>query len=197
MSLSNQKPEKPALFWSGGKDAFLALRTWQQSGKPSPILVTTYDDESGMVPYQEIPVDRIYRQALHLELPLLTIPLSHPVDNKTYLSTLKIEFASAPFDVCDVIFGDLHLEEIRQWRETEFKKLGMRSHFPIWQKPTDELLNMLSRENAKVVIRYISEPYRKLIKPGTRFNNEFVSSLPDKIDPFGENGEFHTEVIFE
>lgn len=197
MSASNQKPEKPALFWSGGKDSLLALREWQRSGNPDPILVTTYDDESGMVPYQEIPLDRIYRQALHLGLPLLAIPLSHPVDNKTYLSTLKIEFTSAPYNVRDVIFGDLHLEEIRRWREAEFKKLGMKSHFPVWKKPVDELLNMLSREKAKVIIRYISEPNRKLIKPGTRFTREFVHSLPEEIDPFGENGEFHTEVVFE
>lgn len=197
MAASNQKPDKPALFWSGGKDALLALREWQRLKKPAPILVTTYNEETGMVPYQEIPIDRIYRQALHLELPLLSIPLSHPVDNKTYLSALKIEFASAPFHVRDLIFGDLHLEDIRQWRESEFKKLGMRSHFPIWHKSAEELLQMLEREKAKVVIRYVSDPHRKQIKPGTRFNREFIRSLPERVDPFGEYGEFHTEVVFE
>lgn len=197
MQSINPKPEKPALFWSGGKDSLLALREWQRLGRSDPILVTTFNDENGMVPYQEIPIDRIYRQALHLELPLISIPLSHPVDNKTYLSALKIEFTSAPFHVRDLIFGDLHLEDIRQWRETEFEELGMRSHFPIWHKSVEELLQVLEREKAKVVIRYVSDPHRKRIKPGTRFNREFIRSLPPRIDPFGEYGEFHTEVVFE
>jgi diphthamide synthase (EF-2-diphthine--ammonia ligase) len=197
MKQTNPKPEKPALFWSGGKDSLLALRAWQQAGHPPPILVTTYDDESEMVPYQEIPISRIYRQALHLELPLVAIPLSHPVDNKTYLSTLNVEFISAPFRVTEAIFGDLYLDDIRNWREAEFQKLGITSHFPIWHKTADELFDMLEREPVKIVIRYVSEPYRDYIRPGMPFNRAFAESLPPHIDPFGEKGEFHTEVIFQ
>jgi diphthamide synthase (EF-2-diphthine--ammonia ligase) len=196
MNKTNPKPEKPALFWSGGKDSLLALRAWQHAGRPSPILVTTYDDESEMVPFQEIPISRIYRQALQLGLPLVAIPLSHPVDNITYLSALKIEFSSAPFNVNDLIFGDLHLDDIRNWREEQFRNLGMRSHFPIWHKSVDQLLKMLEQEEVKIVIRHVAEPWRDTIKPGMRFNREFVRSLPGPVDPFGENGEFHTEVIF-
>ncbi|MDZ7755489.1 hypothetical protein [Rhodohalobacter sp.] len=196
MHSTNPKPEKPVLFWSGGKDSYLALLEWQNQSKPDPILVTTFDDESGVVPYQEIPVSRIQRQALQLELPLITIPLSHPVDNQSYLSALKIEFTAAPFSVKDLIFGDLHLQDIRQWREQEFGKLGFQTHFPIWGKSPAELLSMLDEQPVEIRIRSVSREFRDFIKPGTLFDQKFIHSLPDSIDPFGEHGEFHTEVIF-
>jgi len=196
MQSTNPKPQKPVLFWSGGKDSYLALLEWQKQSRPDPVLLTTYDDETGIVPYQEIPVSRIQRQALKLELPLITIPLSYPVDNQSYLSALKIEFTAAPFSVKDLIFGDLHLKDIRQWREKEFGKLGFQTHFPIWRKSPAELLSILDDQPVEIRIRNVSEEYRNFIKPGTLFNQKFIKSLPDSVDPFGEKGEFHTEVIF-
>ena len=196
MQSTNPKPEKPVLFWSGGKDSYLALLEWQKQSRPDPVLLTTYDDETGIVPYEEIPVSRIQRQALKLELPLITIPLSYPVDNQSYLSALKIEFTAAPFSVKDLIFGDLHLKDIRQWREKEFGKLGFQTHFPIWGKSPAELLSILDDQPVEIRIRNVSEEYRNFIKPGTLFNQKFIKSLPDSVDPFGEKGEFHTEVIF-
>ena len=169
---------------------------WKNQSQPDPVLLTTYDDETGIVPYQEIPVSRIQRQALKLELPLITIPLSYPVDNQSYLSALKIEFTAAPFSVKDLIFGDLHLKDIRQWREKEFGKLGFQTHFPIWGKSPAELLSILDDQPVEIRIRNVSEEYRNFIKPGTLFNQKFIKSLPDSVDPFGEKGEFHTEVIF-
>lgn len=196
MQSTNPKPEKPVLFWSGGKDSYIALLEWQKQSQPDPILVTTYDDESGVVPYQEIPISRIQRQALQLELPLITIPLSHPVDNQSYLSALKIEFTAAPYSVKGLIFGDLHLQDIREWREKEFGRLGFKTHFPIWGKSPAELVSILDDQPVEIRIRSVADEYRSVIKPGTLFNRQFVRSLPESIDPFGEHGEFHTEVIF-
>jgi diphthamide synthase (EF-2-diphthine--ammonia ligase) len=198
MQSTNPKPEKPVLFWSGGKDSYLALLEWQSNENPEPILITTYDDESGVVPFQEIPINRIQRQALKLELPLITIPLSYPVDNRAYLSTLKIEFTSAPYRVTDLIFGDIHLQDIREWREKEFGDLGFKCHFPIWEKSTEELLTILEKQKKVTVkLRSVSGSHRNRIKPGMTFSRKFIESLPDDIDPFGEYGEFHTEVIFD
>lgn len=198
MQSTNTKAEKPALFWSGGKDSYLALLEWKNQNRPDPVLVTTYDDESGVVPYQEIPVSRIQRQVLKLELPLLTVPLSHPIDNQSYLAALKIEFTSAPYHVNDLIFGDIHLKDIRDWREKEFENLGFACHFPIWKKSTNELLTILEKQKyVTVKLRSVSETHRNTLRPGMTFNRKFVESLPDGIDPFGEFGEFHTEVIFD
>ncbi|MEX1268666.1 MAG: hypothetical protein WEA56_06655 [Balneolaceae bacterium] len=196
MNTSNQKPVRPALFWSGGKDSFLALRVWQQSGKQEPFLFTTYDDESGIVPFQQIPIKNIYRQSVHLELPLLAVPVSYPVTNQKYLEVLQQVFNSAPFQVKDTIFGDLHLQDIRDWREQQFTEMDIKTHFPIWHKTPDQLLRLLEKEPAEIYIRSVTDEFKDEIKPGDLFNREFVKSLPGHVDPFGEKGEFHTEVVF-
>ena len=196
MGASNQKMERPALFWSGGKDSFLALCYWRRAGMPAPLLVTTYDDESKMVPFQQIPIQHIYTQSVHLELPLLTIPVSYPASNREYIETLRQNFASAPFQITEAVFGDLHLQDIRDWREQQFLDMGIETHFPIWGKPPGELMDVLEQQPAEIRIRSVSEEYEDVIKPNDLFDRDFVQSLPDYIDPFGEKGEFHTEVVF-
>lgn len=196
MNTSNQKSVRPVLFWSGGKDSFLALRVWQQNDRPEPFLITTYDDESETVPFQKIPIKNIYRQSVHLKLPLLAVPVSYPASNHEYLQVLQQAFKSAPFQVTEAIFGDLHLQDIRDWREQQFAEMDIKTHFPIWNKTTDELLTILEQESAEIRIRSVSDEFKDEIKPDDLFNREFVASLPDHVDPFGEKGEFHTEVVF-
>lgn len=184
------------LFWSGGKDAFLALRSYQDISNRDPVLLTTYDDESGSVPHQNIPVERIQQQALSLGLILFTVPLSHPATNEEYLSAVYRAIRSVPFDTGRLIFGDLHLEEIREWREQQFEGIGYECSFPIWQKPAGELMDCLESEPVSVRISSVMEEWQEAIKPETLFNRDFIRTLPDEVDPFGERGEFHTEVIF-
>jgi diphthamide synthase (EF-2-diphthine--ammonia ligase) len=35
------------------------------------------------------------------------------------------------------------------------------------------------------------------VRVGAEYNRHFVDGLPPGVDPFGENGEFHTEVVFD
>ena len=60
------------LFWSGGKDSYLAYLELQKT-KKHILLCTTY--ANGMVGHQEIPVERIIDQAKQLDVPLLLIAL--------------------------------------------------------------------------------------------------------------------------
>lgn len=190
----NQKTERDLLFWSGGKDAFLTLCYYRDDHKPDPLLITTYDDESGLVPHQQIPIERIRSQALALGLIHFAIPLSFPADNETYLKILQNAFQTIPFQIGRLIFGDLHLADIRKWREEQFRVLGYKTEFPIWNKPVHELIDRLEKEPVTVRVSSVTQPCREHISPGDLFNRDFVDGLPPHIDPMGENGEFHTEV---
>jgi diphthamide synthase (EF-2-diphthine--ammonia ligase) len=182
------------LFWSGGKDSLLALRYIQDESDGDPVLLTTFDDESGRVPHQNIPVETIRRQALDLGLILYTIPLSYPASNKEYHSTLANYLNQFPFGVRRILFGDMHLQDIREWREEQFGAMGYDLHFPIWQKPYGELFDRLERDNVSIRISSVMGEFSDQIQPGTEFNRRFANSLPEEIDKMGENGEFHTEV---
>lgn len=63
----------------------------------------------------------------------------------------------APTRVERLVFGDLHLRHIRDWRESNFGPggLGYNCHFPLWGRPYDELLAMLAASGAHVTIRSV------------------------------------------
>ncbi|WP_340106555.1 hypothetical protein [Rhodohalobacter sp. 8-1] len=194
MAQSTEKPSRDILFWSGGKDSFLALRYLQDDGYNDPVLLTTFDDESGRVPHQNIPIEAVRQQAVDLGLISYTISLSYPASNRKYLNTLKAHLEEFPFGVNQLVFGDLHLQDIREWREEQFGAMGFDLAFPIWQKSYDELFNCLEQEKVSIRISAVMDAYKNIIQPGLQFNRAFTESLPEEIDRMGENGEFHTEI---
>lgn len=186
------------LFWSGGKDAFLALKYYQRKHPDAAIkLLTTFNEETGQVPHQNIDVENIQKQANALDLVLLLVPLPTDCPNKIYMSRVNKVLQNEPEPVEKVLFGDLHLQDIRDWREEQFAKIGLSCVFPIWQKSIHELLPLLLLQPVEVRISAVKEEFKHLIRVGELFNQPFVQQLPKKIDPMGENGEFHTEVIFK
>ena len=60
----NDQSQAPCdvLFWSGGKDSFLALTKMAQEAIRDVVLMTTYDGRTGQVAHQEIHIDQIIKQ---------------------------------------------------------------------------------------------------------------------------------------
>lgn len=181
------------LFWSGGKDAWLALQQIKKSYQSLYILVT-YDREREVVPIQEIPISTISQQARKLNLPLILIPLPPACSNEIYISSIIDTLNQKNLTDSDLIFGDLHISEIRQWRENEFGNRGLTCRFPIWQIPYEQLFDQLFSSDIKIEISSVDENYRDVLEPGTPFSRRLLEQLPRNIDPMGENGEFHTRV---
>lgn len=190
---NSQKPG--VLFWSGGKDAWLALQEIRDL-YPSLHLLVTYDVTRWVVPIQEVPLAAIVKQADKLGLPLISLPLPPASDNTTYIRAITATLRQHHLNHSDLIFGDLHIEEIRKWREETFEKQGYSCRFPIWKKPYELLFDQLFIPNISIEISSVDEPYRDYLHPGMPFTRELVSQLPSHIDPMGENGEFHTLVRF-
>ncbi|MDZ7771874.1 MAG: hypothetical protein U5K31_03925 [Balneolaceae bacterium] len=184
------------LFWSGGKDAFLAWHFWRERRPEAELtLLTTYNEETGVVPHQQIPMENIRRQAGMMALPLAEVALPPECPNETYLEKVREAFAEHG-QPGELIFGDWKLEEVRAWREKHF---GERCRFPIWKKDLDELMTLLTLLPVEVRISAVREEFRHLLKPGERYGQGLVRQLlhlGGEIDPMGENGEFHTEVRF-
>ena len=69
------KPEMDVLFWSGGKDSFLALNELRKENKRQVLLLTAYDCVSQQVTHQEIKIKDIKQQALKMGCSILFVPL--------------------------------------------------------------------------------------------------------------------------
>lgn len=187
------------LFWSGGKDAYLALHFFRESHPEADLkLLTTYDESEDNVPHQNIPLADIKEQADHLDLELITVALPSNCPNDIYLERIEgaLNELSEPID--NLIFGDWYLEDVRKWREKVFGEMGYSCVFPIWKKDLNELLPILLLKPIEIKISAVKKDFESLLKVGESYDQKLVMQLRrlNEIDPMGENGEFHTKVIF-
>jgi diphthamide synthase (EF-2-diphthine--ammonia ligase) len=186
------------LFWSGGKDSYLAHESyWQKYPKNDIRLLTTFEEKSKRVPHQNIPIGIIKKQAKALNLPLNLIPLPTDCPNNIYTAKVHEALKNQGKAVQNLVFGDWYLQDIRDWREQQFTESGYKCRFPIWEKPLNELWTMLLLKPVKIRISAVAEEYQKFISVGEIFDQNFIRQLPDDIDPMGEKGEFHTQVVFK
>ena len=186
---------KVVLFWSGGKDSFLAFRALCRAGCGERIVaLTTFDGATRRVAHQEVAIDTVVAQARTLGLPLLGVPLQPA---KPYRQQV-----SAGLDLLErmdaLAFGDLHLAHIRHWRERELGPLlesrGARLDFPLWRAEYPVLLDDLAASGAACHISAVEHPALGHVRVGDVFDRAFVERLPAAVDGFGENGEFHTVI---
>ena len=200
-SLSSIPPNShiKVLFFSGGKDSYLAIRKLVkqrlQSNGTDPfhiILLTTYDFETKVIAHQDVNIDTVCRQARHLEIPLLGIPL-HRSSGEEYLSRIEkgldaVRSAIPNIQQLTLVFGDLHLQHIRQWREKELGNYALE--YPLWNAPYSELIADLEASGVRVVVSASSQDG---IGVGTTFTRKlWQDAMKMGIDGFGEEGEFHS-----
>lgn len=186
-------PPVDVLFWSGGKDSFLAWLALEPSGR-SVVLFTTYDEERDLVAHQEVSRAHIEAQARWLDADLMMVPL---VPDVPYAQAVErgLDAVDRVLPVARLAFGDLHLQQIRRFREETLGPWAAARDveivFPLWGLPYDTLLARLRASRARVTL---SATPAGLGTVGEPFDDAFVASLPTSCDPFGENGEFHTYV---
>ena len=189
-------PAEPVdvLFWSGGKDSFLTWRALRREGLRPTVLLTTFDAGTRTVAHQEIQIDAVIRQAENLAQPLLGVPL-HP--GHAYADRIREACELVP-RIARFVFGDLHLLHVREWRSVAFKELaadrGAALHFPLWGVPYRALIDDLEASGDSCEVSAVTEAAEGVVRVGDRFDRAMMARLPDRIDPFGENGEFHTLV---
>lgn len=190
------------LFWSGGKDSYLTLA---RLNKKSVILLTTYEQTSGRVAHQGVDINAdILPQVQRLNLPLLTVPLNHSIDYITAVRTALGKILSHGLNIRQLVFGDLHLLTIRNWRDTHLESvLGdeqLSLSYPLWKVPYDQLLDDIqsSIDNDGVQFRIcaVDDVAKEAgVCIGDVYDKHFVTRLPSHVDKFGENGEFHTLAV--
>jgi diphthamide synthase (EF-2-diphthine--ammonia ligase) len=93
-----------------------------------------------------------------------------------------------------VAFGDLFLQDVRDYRIRQLQGSGLEPLFPVWQIPTQELSRKMIAAGVKAKITCVDPS--KLAKSfvGQDYDSRLLAALPAGVDPCGENGEFHTFV---
>lgn len=179
---------KQALFFSGGKDSF-----WCLSMLDGPVeLVTTVDERTARVPIQGIRRSIVEAQAQSLGCRLRIVELPESCDNRTYVERVGDAIREEGYE--RLVFGDLFLEDIRNFRERSFSGLGVELRFPIWKRPTAELAGEMIDGGLAATVCCVNPAALPDKVLGQAFGRELLARLPRTVDPCGENGEFHTLV---
>jgi uncharacterized protein (TIGR00290 family) len=186
---------KAVISWSGGKDSAWALRLARQSGVEPVALLTTYDQATVRIPIHNVPMASIRRQSDALGIPLQPVPLPWPCSNDEYLRRVRVAWqAAAGEGVEAIVFGDIQLADIREFRERALDGVGLTPLFPLWQADTRRLARDIIAAGIDAAITAVDETRLKPDLIGRRFDLSFLAELPLGVDPCGENGEFHTVV---
>ena len=186
--------KKAVVSWSSGKDSAYALWEARRSEEQEVVgLLTTVTGAFHRVSIHGVREELLDRQAAAVGLPLVKVEIPYPCPNETYdramASALETLWADG---IRRIVFGDLFLREVREYRESRLRATGFEAVFPLWQRPTDALAREMIDQGLEA--RVVSLDLRVLPRAfaGRRFDRTFLRDLPASVDPCGEHGEFHT-----
>ena len=179
--------------FSGGKDSCLAL--WRAQAEEQRLdvraLLVMFDESGERSRSHALPPSIVARQAESLGLELVMRSASWKTYEQVFVEALK-ELREAGYEVA--VFGDIDLQEHRDWEEKVCAAAGMTACLPLWQIDRTTLVKEVLEAGfrARVVCvdsRYLSDDFC-----GREYDEAFLRDLPPGVDACGENGEFHTLV---
>jgi len=180
--------------WSGGKDSCLACYRAILTGYEIKFLLNFISKE-----YKRCCFHGIESQLLKTQAEIIGIPLVQR-EVSPDMSEYEKEFKNAVgelkhYGIEGMVFGDVYLEEHKNWVERVCKELEIEPIEPLW-----------NTEPKKVVAEFIDAGFKAIVVSakadlftekniGQKINLSFLGEIKKRnICPCGENGEFHTFV---
>ncbi|OOG77905.1 diphthine--ammonia ligase [Algoriphagus sp. A40] len=195
MDQEASNPKIPvSLSWSGGKDSAFALWHLLQDKRYEVLrLHTTFGEQTRRVGMHGIAEELIEMQSEALGLPLGKIYYPASGDNSAYEKAIHAYLDQLEgLGIRHIGYGDIFLEDLRKYREDKLSARGFSGVFPLWKIPTGDLANAFIQAGFKTKICAADADLISEAWVGKDFDFEFLKSLSEKIDPCGENGEFHS-----
>lgn len=176
--------------WSGGKDCALAMYRAISQGHEVLNLLNFISEDGNRSRSHGIKASVLALQAQAIGVPIIQV--------KTSWEDYEDNFKNVVRELKDKgieggVFGDMDLEEHRQWVERVCGEVGVKPLLPLWSMKSDELIEEFLRLKFKAIVI------------ATRLEKDFVGKVVDEAlvkrigelgcHPSGENGEYHTFVI--
>ena len=180
-----------ALSWSGGKDATLALDRALRQGLDVRYLFNTHEAITGRVRFHGVRRQLVVAQAASLGLELLQAE-THPHDFDLVFLGLLDRLRGLGVEA--VVFGNIHLADVRDWYEQRVHSFGLHHLEPLWGSPPAAV----AREFVDRGFRARVVSVNTALAPDDWLGRELNHALLDEIerepavDPAGERGEYHT-----
>jgi uncharacterized protein (TIGR00290 family) len=186
-------PMSYALMTSGGKDSTLALDRARRTGVDVRYLVNIYEGTTGRVRFHGVRQELIQAQADALGLELLTAHTHPDAFEPVFMDLLK---ALRARKATGVVFGNVHLADVRQWYEDRVRQAELDHLEPLWGDPPIEIAWEVVERGYHALVVSVDLKQRAAGHLGREFDADLVTDLgvTDDLDPCGERGEYHTYV---
>ena len=188
--------KKALVSWSSGKDSAWTLHVLRRSNEYEIVgLLTTINARFDRVAMHGVRRDLVEAQAKAAALPLWKVALPWPCSNDEYETAMTAACAKAiDAGIQAVAFGDLFLEDVRQYREDRMRGTGLTPVFPLWKLETRQLVNDMCGCGLRSRIVCLDPQKLPASFAGRDLDSRLVDEFPSGVDPCGEKGEFHTFV---
>jgi uncharacterized protein (TIGR00290 family) len=179
--------------WSSGKDCAWTIMVLKQIAEVDIVgLLTTFDEATDLVGMHGVRREMVELQAAALGLPLQAVPIPWPCSNSEYESRMRHALEQLRTDrVTHIAFGDLFLQDVREYRERQLHGSGIEPLFPLWgpESATRSLAERMQSSGVRAVVTCVDPKPTPAALVGREWN---LANLPESVDPCGERGEFHT-----
>ncbi len=185
---------KVVSLWSGGKDSCFACYKAKLQGYQVVSLInfTNYDGNGSLS--HGLSADIIQRQLRFIGIPFLQKPMSQ----KNYRDAFQalIQEYKINEGIEGIIFGDIYLQEHKDWIDKVCAESEVKAILPIWTKDTGGLIKEIIDSGFKSIVVSVKKGLLGKEWLGRQVDHEFIKDLKKAgdIDPCGEKGEFHTFV---
>ena len=188
------KKHKTYFNWSSGKDSALALYHLLQDERFTvDELITTVNSYYNRVSMHGLRKELLITQTNTLNIPASLIELPEMPSMEVYEQKMIETISRLKHNgFTHSAFGDIFLEDLRDYRDTQLAKQNIKAIYPLWKRDTKALLNEFLDLGFKTVIVCANSKYFDEDFVGSIIDKNFINNLPENVDPCGENGEFHT-----
>lgn len=183
--------------WSGGKDSAMALYAIQQAQSYNITqLLTSVNATHNRISMHGVRRSLLELQSAQIGLPLNTLDLPEQPTMQEYNALMEqkmLELKKSGHS--HSVFGDIFLEDLKNYRDDQLRKAGFEGVYPIWKRDTKELIYEFLELGFKTITVCVKADLMDESFVGRVIDEQFITDLPDNVDPCGENGEYHTFVF--
>ena len=189
-----QKHRKAFVSWSGGKDSALAYyNAIKNDGIEIAYLLNMLSENGTHSRSHHLSVAALRSQAEAMGIPIVQRQArwgGYEEEFKSALAIFKEE------GIQTGVFGDIDVQEHRDWVERVCSESGLNAMLPLWQRSRKALMDEFIAVGFKAVIVAVKLQCLGSEWLGRQLDRQFVEDMKrlPQVDLCGENGEYHTFV---
>lgn len=190
----SQKYKKAFVSWSGGKDSALACyNAIKNDGIGIAYLLNMLSENGTHSRSHHLNVVVLKAQAEAMGIPIMQRQATWGGYEEEFKKALVIFKETG---VQTGVFGDIDVQEHRDWVERVCGEIGLSAILPLWQRPRELLMDEFIAAGFKAVIVTVKLECMGIKWLGRELDAQFVEGMKrlPQVDLCGENGEYHTFV---